>query len=68
MDIKKDIGDKLKKARKKKKLRQSDLARLAGINANYYAKIERGEVNSSTEILQKIIEALKIKSSEILSF
>jgi transcriptional regulator with XRE-family HTH domain len=68
MSTDKGIGENLRRARKKRKLTQAELAQLAGINSNYYAKIERGKANPSTEILKKIIEALKIKSSDILPF
>lgn len=64
----KEIGLKLKKARGKKNLTQAQVAEKAGVNTNYYACIERGEVNVSTEKLLKIIEVLGVKSSEILPF
>ena len=35
---------------------------------NYYARIERGEENPSYEVLEKIIKALKVKSSEVFPF
>lgn len=62
MDIKKDIGEKLRKARKRKGLRQEDVAKKAGINSNYYARVERGEGNPSTETIQKLFEVLEIKA------
>jgi len=62
------IGFKLKKARSKKKLTQAQVAEKAGINTNYYACIERGEVNVSTEKLLKIVKVLGVKSSEVLPF
>ena len=65
---KKDFGKKLRNAREEKKLTQADVAKMAGINTNYYACIERGEVNPSFEKLQEIVKALKIKSSDILPF
>ena len=40
----------------------------AGINTNYYAKIERSELKPSIETLEKIIKALGINSSEIFPF
>lgn len=63
-----DLGDKLRKVREKKDLTQQELAERADINVNYYARIERGEVNFSIDILRKIVKALGVKSSEILPF
>jgi len=64
----KEVGLKLKSARRKKKMTQADVAEKAGLNTNYYACIERGEVNPSLEKLQAIIKTLGVKSSTILPF
>ena len=63
-----EIGRRLKKAREKRNLTQADVATKAGLNTNYYACIERGEVNASVEKLHNIIKVLRIKSSDILPF
>ena len=47
-----EAGKKLKKAREKRGLTQADVAEKAGMNTNYYASIEHGEVNASLEKLQ----------------
>lgn len=52
---------KIREARLRKKLTQEEVAKKAGINTNYYAVIERGEVNTSIDKLQKISEVLGIK-------
>ncbi|HUQ85769.1 MAG TPA: helix-turn-helix transcriptional regulator [Candidatus Limnocylindrales bacterium] len=67
MDIKiqKELGKKLKTAREKSGLTQEEVAKIAKISSNYYAKIERGEINTTLEKLYKIIKALKIDASEI---
>jgi len=57
----KGLGNKLKKARKLANLTQSAVATAAGVNVNYYARIERGEINPSYENLQIISKALNIK-------
>lgn len=62
------IADNLKKFRQRKSLTQAELAKKAGINSNYYAKIERGELRPSIETLEKIIKALGVKSSDIFPF
>lgn len=58
----------LRSARIKKSLTQKQLAEKLGINTNYYARIERGEVNPSLETLKQLTKILKVKSSDILPF
>jgi len=55
------LADKLKEAREKKRFTQEEVAKRAGLNTNYYAVIERGEVNPKIETLVRILEALEIK-------
>lgn len=62
------IGNKLRIARKKLKLKQSEVAKKAEISMNYYARIERDEENPTLETVEKIFKALKVKSADILSF
>lgn len=64
----KKIAQKLKQVRLQKGLSQAGLAEKSGINSNYYAKIERSEIKPSVEILEKIIKALGVKSSDIFPF
>jgi transcriptional regulator with XRE-family HTH domain len=61
----KNLGNRLKKAREAAKMTQSDVAKAADINVNYYAQIERGEINTSYEKLQSIAKALNLKSIDI---
>lgn len=68
MESKKETGKNLKKIREKRGLTQSQVAQMAGIHVNFYARIERGEENPSYETLEKITKALKTKSSEFLPF
>lgn len=68
MGSQKQLGLNIKKARKKAGLTQVEVAEKADIHVNYFARIERGEVNSSIEILEQIAKALKVKSSDILPF
>ena len=63
-----EIAKRLKEIRLKKGLTQSDVAKLAGLNSNFYAKVERGEAKPSVETIKKISEGLKVKSSDILPF
>jgi transcriptional regulator with XRE-family HTH domain len=62
------LGSKLKKTRESKKFTQSEVARLAGIHVNYYARIERGEENPSFDVLYAIGTALKVKVAELFPF
>lgn len=62
------IGKKLKDARKKLGLKQSEVAEKADISVNYYARIERNEENPTLETLERVLKALKLKSSDVLSF
>ena len=62
----KKLGERLKTAREKLSLTQSEVATKAGLNANYYAVVERGEGNLSFEKLQRIMKVLGIKSLDIL--
>ena len=62
------FGENLREARKKANLTQKQVAEKSGLHVNYVARIERGEENPSYEAIEKIIKALKIKSSEVLPF
>lgn len=62
------IGKKLKDARKELGLKQADVAKIADISVNYYARIERNEENPTLETMEKVLKALKVKSSDILPF
>lgn len=62
------FGHNLRLARKKADLTQQQVAEKAKLHTNYYARVERGEENPSYEVLEKIIKALKIKSSDVFPF
>ncbi|MCA9343687.1 MAG: helix-turn-helix transcriptional regulator [Candidatus Nomurabacteria bacterium] len=64
----KSIGKKLQQARQRKGLTQAEVAKRAGTNTNYYAKLERGEAVPSLKMLEKIVKALGVKSSDVLPF
>ncbi len=59
--ITKSLGNKFRSARKKANLTQEEVADRADMHVNYYARIERGEINTSYEKLHKIASVLKIK-------
>lgn len=68
MTLQEKIGENLKKIREENKLTQAEVAKAIDMNANYYAKIERGEGNPSTEMLEKLAKFFKVTSSDILPF
>lgn len=68
MGTKEEIGSNIKKAREKLELTQSQVAEKAGINVNYYARIERGEARASYDVLKAIFKTLKVKSFDIFPF
>ena len=61
----KNLGSRLKKAREAARKTQADVAKAAGINVSYYARIERGEINLSFVKIRSILKALKIKSIDL---
>lgn len=63
-----EIAAKFKKLRLEKGWKQTEIAKKAAINSNYYSKVERGEAIPSIITLKKILGALGVKSSIILDF
>ena len=61
MDSEKKLAKILKAARKKAKLPHVEVAKQAEIHTNYYARIERGEVNPTVDILESIAKAMKLE-------
>ncbi len=59
------LGNKLKKAREKAGLTQVEVAAKTDMTDNYYAMIERGEVTTSIEKLQRIADAMGVSNSRI---
>lgn len=62
------IASRLKELRLQKDFTQSALAHKAGINANTYAKIERGEQSATVAMLATIANALEVELEEIFKF
>lgn len=56
-----EFGNRVKKAREKLELTQAEVAKKAGMTVNYYAMIERGEVNPSFKKIKSIAKVLKLK-------
>jgi len=66
--ILKDFGKQLQLVRKSKNISQEELAHKLSMHRTYVGMIERGERNPTIRTLYKIVQVLKIKSSEILPF
>lgn len=60
------LGQRVREARKKKKLTQERLAEIADIGVMYLGEIERGKKMPSLKILCRIIEALDISADYLL--
>jgi len=61
----KELGKTLKAHREKAGLTQVEVAKKAGMDVNYYARIERGIGNPSYIKLRSIMKALKMKSLNV---
>jgi transcriptional regulator with XRE-family HTH domain len=62
------ISDNLSRIRKEQRYTQRELAELAGLNPNYYAKVERGDGMPSLKTIHKLAKALKVTATEIVGF
>jgi len=67
-NIKKQLGQKIKKLRLQANYSQEKLASKAKLHRTYISDIERGERNVSVENIKKIADALKVDPSELLKF
>ena len=67
-DITKKTADKLKELRMQKGLTQAEVATQAAINANTYAKIERGEQAATVVMLEKIARVLGVEVRDVFNF
>ena len=62
------ISENLSRIRKEQRYTQRELAELAGLNSNYYAKVERGDGMPSLKTIHKLAKALKVTATEIVGF
>jgi transcriptional regulator with XRE-family HTH domain len=67
-EIKDTIAKNLSKARKESRYTQKEVAKKAGLNMNYYAKVERGTSTPSLKTLKKIAKAFKVTATDIVGF
>ena len=61
-----EVGDKIKSERRKKSLKQKELAKLAGISNTYLCDIEKGRSNPSIETLKTIAIALQVETAKLI--
>ncbi len=62
----KQLGNRIREVRKKRRLTQLEVADRADTSSTYFAQIERGEVNPSYSMLAAIAKALKVKLSDLI--
>lgn len=62
----KQLGKRIRETRIRRDLTQSEVAEKADTSANYFAQIERGEVNPSYSMLKAVARALKVKLTDLI--
>ena len=67
MDIKKELGEKIKRIRKQRGLTQNQLAELVDISPRNLSNIELGINFVKAETLDNIIESLNISTEELFA-
>lgn len=60
------VGKKIRVIRRKKKLTQEEVAARTGIHVTTFGRIERGEINTPLQTVNKIAQALGVKPKELL--
>ena len=67
-DFASKIPGNLSSIRKQQRYTQKQVAAMAELNPNYYAKVERGYGIPSLKTLQKIAKALKVSVTDIVGY
>ncbi len=67
MDIKKELGEKIKRIRKLRNLTQEELAEMVDISPRSLSNIEVGACFVKSETLEKIMESLNISTEELFA-
>jgi transcriptional regulator with XRE-family HTH domain len=67
-DFASKIPENLSSIRKQQRYTQKQVADMAGLNPNYYAKVERGDGIPSLRTLSKIAKALKVSVTDIVGY
>ncbi len=67
-DFYKIIGLKIRNIRKRKEIKQYELAEMLSISNNYMGRIERGQAHSSLDLLFRIANKLRVRPYELFLF
>ena len=62
----KEVGARIKAARKKLGLKQADLAEKLNISPSHMSNIETGDTNYGVDIFMRITETLQVSADELL--
>lgn len=62
------LGKRIRVLRKQRNLSQEQLAEKVGMSSKYLGEIERGQVNFTVDIAERISEALDIELTELFDF
>ena len=62
------ISSNLSRIRKQQRYTQRAVAEMAGLNPNYYAKVERGDGMPSLKTIHKLAKALEVTATDIVGF
>jgi len=60
------IGERLRRLREERALRQEDLAKLAGIGKNTVNRIEKNRTEPHMTTIRKLADALKVDPAELV--
>lgn len=66
--LREGMGRRLAELRRAARLTQEELASLADIDSKYLGAVERGQKNVSFEVLERLIQALKVEPYEPFLF
>lgn len=62
-----NYGERIRELRKERGFSQEQIALRAEITTSYFGQIERGQANPSIDLLEKICEAMNVKTSDIFT-
>jgi transcriptional regulator with XRE-family HTH domain len=68
IELSNQISANLSNIRKRLRYTQREVAKIAGLNINYYAKVERGDSVPSLKTMRKIAKALEVSITDIVGY